>query len=87
VQDVESYSMRSSAQRVIGYLLQNCRTTARTALTIALPTSKLVIASRLNLTPETLSRVFAELSRLGLIAVHGRSIDIPKLQRLREFMG
>jgi CRP/FNR family transcriptional regulator, dissimilatory nitrate respiration regulator len=87
VQDVESYSMRSSVQRVIGYLLQNLPDDSQDRLTIALPTSKLVIASRLNLTPETLSRVFAELNRLGLIAVHGRSIDIPKLQRLREFMG
>lgn len=87
VQDVESYSMRSSAQRVIGYLLQHCPEDGDDALEIDLPTSKLVIASRLNLTPETLSRVFHELMRNKLINVHGRSIQIPSLQQLREFMG
>lgn len=87
VQDVESYSMRSSAQRVIGYLLQHCPENCLEETEVDLPTSKLVIASRLNLTPETLSRVFQELSRNKLINVHGRSIQIPCAQRLREYMG
>lgn len=55
LQDVESYSLRSSTQRVIGYLLQLCdeKEAGDGEITIALPTSKQVIASRLNLTPET----------------------------------
>lgn len=85
VQDVESYSMRSSTQRVIGYLLQYC--TDDSASDIVLPTSKLIIASRLNLTPETLSRVFQELTRNRLIDVQGRSVHIPDPRRLREFIG
>lgn len=85
--DVESYSMRSSTQRVIGYLLQQCpeEVESETVAEVALPTSKLIIASRLNLTPETLSRVFSDLSRHGLIEVKGRTILIPDLHRLREF--
>lgn len=34
-------------------------------VTITLETSKTILASRLNLTPETLSRIFAELTRLS----------------------
>jgi CRP-like cAMP-binding protein len=82
--DVESYSLRSSTQRVIGYLLQQCPADEGQDVEVELPTSKLVIASRLNLTPETLSRVFSDLSRLNLIEVKGRTIAIPDVKVLRE---
>lgn len=87
VDDVEAYSVRSGAQRVIGYLLQQCGddTAAARDLTVTLPVSKQVLASRLNLTPETLSRVFHALSEDGLIEVHGRQITTRDLQRLREY--
>ncbi|GAB2181621.1 Crp/Fnr family transcriptional regulator [Denitratisoma sp. agr-D3] len=84
--DVESYSLRSSTQRVIGYLLQHCeKGAAGGGEGVVLPTSKQVIASRLNLTPETLSRILGELSAKGLIAMRGRVIRIPDVQRLCNF--
>lgn len=86
VRDVESYTLRSSTQRLIGYLLQHCESSeaeqAAAEQTIALPTSKQVVASRLNLTPETLSRIFAELSQAGLISVQGKQITIHDASRL-----
>jgi CRP-like cAMP-binding protein len=87
VQDVETYSLRSSAQRVVGYLLQQCptRESGEASFDISLPTSKQVIASRLNLTPETLSRIFHDLSANGLIGVSGKQITINDVDRLREF--
>lgn len=84
VHDVESYSLRSSTQRVIGYLLQQCAGQGEGSKEISLPTSKQVIASLLNLTPETLSRIFHDLSDLGLIEVRGKQITICELRRLRE---
>lgn len=85
--DVESYSLRSSTQRVIGYLMQHCPSEGdcEGPLEISLPTSKQVIASRLNLTPETLSRIFHDLADAQLITVHGKQIRIPDLRRLNEF--
>ena len=85
--DVEAYSLRSSAQRVIGYLLQHCPHggECEERLEFTLPTSKQVIASRLNLTPETLSRIFHDLAEGGLIEVHGRQIMVPDLARLRAY--
>ena len=43
-------------------------------LTVTLGAGKAVLASRLNLTPETFSRSLRELSAAGLIAVRGRQI-------------
>lgn len=88
VHDVETYSLRSSAQRVVGYLLQHCPQQdgpCEGSFEISLPTSKQVIASRLNLTPETLSRIFHDLSADGLISVSGKQITINDVRRLREF--
>jgi CRP/FNR family transcriptional regulator, dissimilatory nitrate respiration regulator len=92
IQDVESYSLGSSTQRVIGYLLQHCAdmnggddSEAMSTVNIVLPASKQVIASRLNLAPETLSRVFADLTRVGLIDVKGRTITVGAVDRLRNY--
>lgn len=88
IQDVETYSLRSSMQRVIGYLLQQVDDTAGTeSCDIQLPTSKQVIASRLNLTPETLSRIFHDLSNAGLISVHGKHITLHDPTRLARHQG
>ena len=85
VADVESYSLHSGRQRIIGYLLrENMETEART-LTVTLPASKGTIASRLNLTQEHFSRILHELSEAGLIAVEGRKITIPDVDKLRGY--
>lgn len=86
VHDVESYSLRSSAQRVIGYLLQHCpHDHCEGSIEITLPTAKQVIASRLNLTPETLSRILHDLAEARLIEMQGKHIKIVDLKRLREY--
>jgi CRP/FNR family transcriptional regulator, dissimilatory nitrate respiration regulator len=85
IQDVESYSLRSSSQRIIGYLLQLCPPEGEGAVEVELPIPKQVIASLLNLTPETFSRILHDLHESGLIAVHGKQIRIADLRRLREF--
>ncbi|NTV10884.1 MAG: Crp/Fnr family transcriptional regulator [Zoogloea sp.] len=90
VRDVETYSLRSSAQRVIGYLLQLGHVapcSSEPVQQVSLPTSKQVIASRLNLTPETLSRIFHELSNAGLISVQGRQITLHDHERLARYEG
>lgn len=89
VQDVEAYSLRSATQRVVGFLLQLCPhddgNKESEMHAVVLPASKQVVASRLNLTPETLSRIFNDLAGAGLIRVHGRTIVIHALARLREY--
>ncbi len=87
VQDVETYSLRSSTQRVIGYLLQQADQEGSGACDIELPTSKQVIASRLNLTPETLSRIFHDLAQARLITVQGKRITLHDPARLARHQG
>lgn len=81
--DVEAYSLRSGAQRVIGYLLKE--ETPADGDQIRLQVSKNVIASRLNLTPEHFSRILHELASEGLISVDGRNITILDIERLRAY--
>lgn len=83
--DVESYSMRSGAQRVIGYFLKGDESDP--AHRFRLSTSKAVIASRLNLTPEHFSRILRELTDQNLISVEGRDITILDMERLRSYQG
>lgn len=86
VHDVEAYSLRSSTERLVGYLIENCPDPdPKTGGAIFdLPTSKQVLASRLNLTPETLSRILHDLSSKGLISVHGRRIEIANMSKLGD---
>lgn len=81
VKDVEAYSLRSSAERVIGYLLRDENAPAA----VELSAGKSVVASRLNMTPEHFSRVLHELSAGGLIEVEGRTVRILDLQGLRGY--
>ncbi|HRC60940.1 MAG: Crp/Fnr family transcriptional regulator [Propionivibrio sp.] len=81
--DVESYSLHSGRQRIIGYLLRDNVKSDAKSLTVTLPTNKGVIASRLNLTQEHFSRILHELSDKGLIVVEGRKIGIPDVEKLR----
>ncbi|MEK6210675.1 MAG: Crp/Fnr family transcriptional regulator [Pseudomonadota bacterium] len=89
ISDVESYSLRSATQRVIGYLLQpdhdDDEAHGRTVVT--LPASKSVIASRLNITPEHFSRILHELTEAQLIEVTGRTVRILYMDKLRTYEG
>ncbi|KAA0912024.1 Crp/Fnr family transcriptional regulator [Pusillimonas sp. ANT_WB101] len=75
MKDVEAYSLRSGTDRVVSYLLKHgCE---QDDCSFRLETSKTVIASRLNLTPEHFSRILHDLGGRGLITVKGREIIIP----------
>jgi CRP-like cAMP-binding protein len=87
VGDLEAYSMRSGTERVIGFLLHRCGDglPADGECDVTLPTTKGVIASRLNLTQEHFSRILHDLSAGGLIEVHGRTVRIVDVGRLRAY--
>jgi CRP-like cAMP-binding protein len=84
VRDVEAYTLRSSHERVIGYLLAEVPENADGApVEVHLTAGKSVIASRLNMTPEHFSRILHELGNDGVIEIHGRTVRIPDVGRLR----
>jgi CRP-like cAMP-binding protein len=84
VQDIESVALLTCTQRLIGYLLQISSSASGTSQ-VTLPASKSTIASLLNLSPETLSRIMLKLQLQGLIEVHGKEITIIDTAGLREF--
>lgn len=83
IADVEAYSLRSGAERVIGYLLKD--DPQADGGTLTLQANKAVIASRLNLTPEHFSRVLHVLSSKQLISVSGKIITILDIEKLRDY--
>lgn len=84
VNNIESISLQNSTQRLIGYLLQ-ISADSPNPVRVQLPANKLTIASMLNLTPETLSRVMLRLNNAGLIEVNGKEIVITNVAGLRNF--
>lgn len=78
--DVEAFSLNSGTQRVIDFLTGEAE---NESAEIVLPTSKTVVASRLNLTPEHFSRILHDLVGKHLIFVRGRAISIPNVAKLR----
>lgn len=83
MRDVERYSTENALQRVCGYLLHDAPATEGDAPVVTLPVNKNLIASRLNLTPETLSRILHRLGAAALIAVNGRHITLCNPEGLR----
>ncbi len=89
IRDVEAYSLRSGLERVIGYLLRDDALVegAVNSASVTLPANKMIVASRLNLTPEYFSRILHELAGTGLIVVEGRTVSVPDVERLRTYSG
>jgi CRP-like cAMP-binding protein len=86
IQTVESISLRSPAQRVIDYLLQGLDEIKEGIdVHVSLTANKNVIASNLNITPETFSRILRNLSDAGLIAVEGKDVCIKDVAKLRTY--
>jgi CRP-like cAMP-binding protein len=82
--DLEACCLRSALQRVAGFLLDSLESgSRRSAPRVVLPAGKAVVASRLNLTPETFSRELRHLSDAGVIRVDRRIVEVRDPGRLR----
>lgn len=80
--EVEADALQRGVQRLASYLDSLAGSdVANGACTVRLPATKTVVASRLGVKKETLSRLLRELAQKGLIAVEQREIAI--LDRLR----
>lgn len=86
-QDVESCSLRSSTRRLFGDLLRNADEAGGHGAEIDLENSQRLLASRLNLTPESVSRIQHALTEARLISVNGKHIKIHDLAKLNAYEG
>ncbi len=84
MKDVEAFSLQSAAERVVSFLLERPLESTDNGFKLELPANKNLIASRLNLKPETLSRIFSKLTCAGHIRVDGRTVHIQNPESLRK---
>jgi len=86
VDDMESFLLQPPAARLATYLMRLVPPGAGKSAQIELTIKKSVVAAQLNLTPETLSRYFKEMSDAGLVALEGRSVLIHDVEKLGEYL-
>lgn len=92
LQDLEGCCLQNALQRIAQYLCSlGCQQEAsgeysarQQPATIELPASKVVIASLLNLSAESLSRGLHQLAAEGLISIRRRQIDLHQPEALQE---
>ena len=84
IQEINNLTLQNATYRLVHYLLQQLPTGAVQAPSIHLDTPKGVIASRLSIQPETLSRILSRLSSDGLLSVSGSTITLHDLTGLRK---
>ena len=80
---VENLSLKEVPSRLAGYLIY-LADEQKSEDSITLNISKGQLASLLGTIPETLSRIFARMTELGLIEVNGRDIELLDHEGLEE---
>ncbi|MGD9638338.1 MAG: Crp/Fnr family transcriptional regulator [Alphaproteobacteria bacterium] len=85
VSHMEQMGTRSAPQRLAGFLC-NLAQDENGKIIANLPHDKSLIAARLGMQPETLSRSFAKLKSMG-VEVDGLKIIINSLLKLKDFAG
>ncbi len=86
VREIGTCALRNASRRVADYLLQRCSETSPTVpVEINLPASKQIIASLLNLTPESFSRAIHDLREAKILKSVGKHICILDVNGLRQF--
>lgn len=84
--EVDRLTLHSATYRVLCYLLDRVSSTDLATSTVTLDTSKTVLASRLSVTPETLSRTLTRLSREGYLSVEENSITLRDVGQARRYL-
>ncbi|MEE9319697.1 MAG: Crp/Fnr family transcriptional regulator [Granulosicoccus sp.] len=85
VAEIDRLTLHNATFRLVSYLLSCIPSTHRGSSQVRLDTSKQIIASRLSVTPETLSRTFTKLHKDGLILINDNVITLNDIERLRHY--
>lgn len=91
INEVEALSVQNATLRLADYLLKHSTagtgTSAGNSAEVELDLPKYVLASRLSVTPESLSRILQGMQKSGLITVEGQIIHIHDTEGLRDYGG
>lgn len=83
VGQLEQLKAQTGAQRVAEFLLELCGCRSGTC-TVTLPYDKVLIAGKLGMKPESLSRAFSRLKSAGVV-IEKNSAIIENVERLRDY--
>ncbi len=86
INEVDRLTLHNATFRLVDYLLSHISNDNNESAGITLTAPKQVIASRLSIKPETLSRTFKDLSKRGLILLNGSEIELLDVEKLRELI-
>ena len=84
VSQLEQLKARTGAQRVVEFLLGLCRTTTGSCK-VVMPYDKVLIAGKLGMKPESLSRAFARLKPMG-VQIDRNHVSIEDVEVLRNYL-
>ena len=85
VREIEHLTIQNARSRLIGYIFDHVTEKSDDEATVHLTLPRHIIASRLSIQPETLSRLLRNLADEGLISAEDRLIHIPSLSKLRPY--
>jgi CRP-like cAMP-binding protein len=85
--EIDALTMQNASLRLVNYLLYLAQEadSGDDSARITLPAAKNIIASRLSIQPETLSRILTNLAGKGLISVEGLNIQVNDMEALRTY--
>jgi len=86
INEIDTLTLHNATYRFVNFLLQQIPVGVVESPEIQLTTPKNVIASRLSIQPETLSRILARLQREGLVDVNGNSVVLANVAGLRHLL-
>ena len=86
INDINNLTLHNATYRLVVYLLEQLPEDAMALSSIQLGATKVVIASRLSIQPETFSRILLRMSKQGLIEVHGNDITLLDVEGLRALL-
>lgn len=84
--EVETLTSQNSTSRVLNYLGSLIKTDGNNKAILSLDSSKKNLASRLSITPETLSRVLHKLTENNIIELDGKQIIVPDIIKYRKYL-
>jgi CRP-like cAMP-binding protein len=85
VREIERLTIQNARSRLSSYLIDHIVESNDDEATVRLDLPRHIIASRLSITPETLSRLFRVMSDDGILTVDDRLIFVHSLTRLRPY--
>ena len=85
VREIERLTIQNAHSRLASYLIDHIVETNDDEATVRLDLPRHVVASRLSITPETLSRLLRAMSDDGILTVDDRLVFVHSLARLRPY--